>query len=397
MADRVLAHIELINDITPIKGADFIETAHVLGWQVIVRKDEELSIGNKIVYIEIDSRLPANAEWAQFLASRGFKVKTIKLRGQISQGLIFPMSILPIGDYQVGQDVSEVLGITKIKEDYVPPEVTPEQRMKSKRPDLFKKKWFKFCMQFVWFRKMAFKALFRNGPSNARKFPDKFEFVTKTDEVRIQNNPDLLKIKTPMVVTEKLEGTSTTFILERKYGHKYKFYVCSRHVCQISDQKKCWYDENVYWKMANKYNIRNKLATLMDLHPDWNYCAIQGETIGPGICHNIYELSDYDFYAYNFIDSWSGRYGSICAKNLLEGYGIKFVPILETHFMLPDTVDEMLAKADGESVIIPTMREGLVIRSADGKISFKAVSNAYLLKKAEWDDDDEEEENYVLE
>ena len=114
MAERVMAHIELINNITPIEGADNIEVAHVLGWQVVVRKAENYSVGNKIVYVEIDSRCPSTAEWAQFLAPRNYKVKTIKLRGQISQGLILPMSILPPGQYAVGQDVAKILGIEKI-------------------------------------------------------------------------------------------------------------------------------------------------------------------------------------------------------------------------------------------------------------------------------------------
>ena len=111
MSERIMAHVELINNITPIEGADNIEVAHVLGWQVVVRKAENYSVGNKIVYVEIDSRCPSDAEWAQFLAPRNYKVKTIKLRGQISQGLILPMSILPAGTYTVGQDVAKVLGI----------------------------------------------------------------------------------------------------------------------------------------------------------------------------------------------------------------------------------------------------------------------------------------------
>lgn len=380
MAERVMAHIELINNITPIEGADNIEVAHVLGWQVVVRKAENYSVGNKIIYVEIDSRCPSTAEWAQFLAPRNYRVKTIKLRGQISQGLILPISILPPGQYVVGQDVAKVLGIEKIQEDYVAPAVTPEQRMKSKRPDLFKKKWFKTMMRYAWFRKVAFKLMFRRAPKEGR-FPTQFEFVKKTDEIRVQSWPEVLEHKEPMIVSEKLEGSSSTFILERKYGKHYKFYVCSRNVCQTSEAKKCFYDENIYWIIANKYNIRDKLVCLMNSHPDWKYCAIQGETIGPKICGNIYELEDYDFYVFNFIDSQSGRYGSLAAKDLIENSGLKFVPILSGDYILPDSVEEMLEYADGTSTIFPTMREGLVIRSQQGDISFKAVSNKYLLKK----------------
>lgn len=380
MAERVMAHIELINNITPIEGADNIEVAHVLGWQVVVRKAENYSVGNKIVYVEIDSRCPSTAEWAQFLAPRNYRVKTIKLRGQISQGLILPMSILPPGQYVVGQDVAKILGIEKIQDDYVVPVVTPEQRMKSKRPDLFKKKWFKVMMKYEWFRKVAFKLMFCRAPKEGR-FPTQFEFVKKTDEIRVQSWPEVLEHKEPMIVSEKVEGSSSTFVLERKHGKRYKFYVCSRNVCQASEAKKCFYDENIYWIIANKYDIRNKLACLMNAHPDWKYCAIQGEIVGPKICGNIYGLEDYDLYVFNFIDSQKGRYGSLVAKDLMEGRGLKFVPILSTNYILPDTVEEMLEYADGTSVISTTMREGLVIRSQQGDISFKAVSNKYLLKK----------------
>lgn len=381
MSERVMAHIELINNITPIEGADNIEVAHVLGWQIVVRKAENYSVGNKIIYVEIDSRCPSTAEWAQFLAPRNYRVKTIKLRGQISQGLILPMSILPPGQYVVGQDVAKVLGIEKIQDDYVAPTVTPEQRMKSKRPDLFKKKWFKTMMKYEWFRKAAFKLMFRRAPKEGR-FPTQFEFVKKTDEIRVQSWPEVLEHKEPMIVSEKLEGSSGTFILERKHGKHYKFYVCSRNVCQTSEAKKCFYDENIYWIIANKYDIRDKLARLMNTHPDWKYCAVQGEIIGPKICGNIYELKDYDFYVFNFIDSQSGRYGSLAAKDLIENNGLKFVPIFSSDYILPNSVEEMLEYADGTSTIFPTMREGLVIRSQQGDISFKAVSNKYLLKKS---------------
>ncbi len=381
MADRVMAHVELINKITPIEGADNIEVAHVLGWQVVVRKAENHHIGNKIVYIEIDSRCPANAEWAQFLAPRNYKVKSIKLRGQISQGLIMPMSILPVGEYEVGQDVAKILGIEKIQDDYVVPTVSPEQRMRSKRPDLFKKKWFKHFMRYAWFREVAFKWMFRKAP-HEDKFPTQFEFVKKTDEIRVQSWPEVLENKNPMIITEKLEGSSATYILERLSKKKFKFYVCSRNVCQTTEKHECYYDENIYWIIAKKYDIQNKLSEMLQVRPNWKYIAIQGEIIGPKICGNIYSLEDYDFYVFNFISPDNGRYGSVEAREIVRSYGFKFVPILDTCYTLPNTVDEMLAYAEAQSVISPTDREGVVIRSRDGSVSFKAVSNRYLLKKA---------------
>lgn len=382
MSERIMAHIELINAITPIEGADNIELAHILGWQVVVRKSENYQVGDKIIYVEIDSRCPADAEWAQFLAPRHYKVKTIKLRGQLSQGLILPLSTLPKGEYEVGQDVAKILKIEKIQDDYVPPVITIEQRMKSKNPALFKKKWFQFGLRhFPWFKKLAFKWLFRNSPKET-KFPTQFQFISKTDETRIQNCPALLTCKEPMIVTEKLEGSSGTYILEQVGHNKYKFYVCSRNVCQVSAKKQCYYEDNIYWIIANKYDIKNKMIAMLKQHPEWAYVCLQGEIIGPKICGNIYQLDDYDFYVFNFIASDWGRRGSREARDIVAAYGLKFVPILKTNYILPDTVDEMLTYAEGLSTLRTTDREGVVIRSRDGTTSFKAVSNRYLLRKA---------------
>lgn len=377
---RALAHIEQIKELAPIEGADKIVVATVLGWKVVVPKDQ-FEVGDKVVYIEIDSRCPKDAEWAQFLEPRGYKVKTIKLRGQISQGLIQPLSILPAKDYKIGQNVTDILKIEKIQDDYSVPEVSIEQRIKSKRPNLFKKKWFKYMLRFNWFKKLAFKIIFRKTPKQDA-FPTKFEYISKTDETRIQNAPEYLLDKTPMIVTEKLEGTSATYILERLKFNRFKFYVCSRNICQTTEAHKCFYDENVYWLIANKLNIKAALEKYLRENKNLKYVCLQGEITGTGICGNIYQLDGYDFHVFNFIDNKVGRYGSLEAKELVKSkFDLKFVPILDSEYILPDTVEEMLDYADGASTIRSTMREGVVIRSKDGKTSFKAVSNKYLLKK----------------
>jgi len=104
--ERSLAHIEEIVSLTPIEGADRIETAMILGWYVVVKKGE-FSVGDKVVYIEVDSMLP-ETEWSEFMRERKFRVKTIKLRKQISEGIVFPLSILPKKGYRTGQDVTEI-------------------------------------------------------------------------------------------------------------------------------------------------------------------------------------------------------------------------------------------------------------------------------------------------
>ena len=111
MSERALAHVEKIIDIQPIPGADKIEVATVLGWKVVIAKADNFQIGDKVVYIEIDSKVPERPEF-EFLRDRKFRVRTIRLRGQYSQGLIVPMSILGNKDYEVGIDVTKELGIT---------------------------------------------------------------------------------------------------------------------------------------------------------------------------------------------------------------------------------------------------------------------------------------------
>ena len=115
---RKLVSIQEIKDIKPIENADKIEVVKVLGWNVVVKKDE-FKIGDKIVYAEIDSLFPEKEEF-EFLRDRHFRIRTIRLRGQVSQGICFPMDILPEGNYEIGDDVTKILGVTKYEPLYQP-------------------------------------------------------------------------------------------------------------------------------------------------------------------------------------------------------------------------------------------------------------------------------------
>ena len=112
MIERKLASIQEIKEINPIPNADAIEVATILGWKVVIKKADNFKVGDKVVYFEVDSKLPAKPEY-EFLANYGYRVKTQKFRGQVSQGLVLPMSILPDGVYNVGDDVSKLLGVEK--------------------------------------------------------------------------------------------------------------------------------------------------------------------------------------------------------------------------------------------------------------------------------------------
>lgn len=187
--------------------------------------------------------------------------------------------------------------------------------------------------------------------------------------------PDVLKCKEPVVISEKVDGSSLSALLIKTktwFGKtKYEFILCSRNL-------RLWTpDGSYYWEMAKKYNLEEKLKEMIG---DNEWVAIQGEVYGPSIQKNPYKLNSRELRIFNLIYP-SGRLGSVEAKEICEKHGLMFVPILDENFVLPDTVEEMLKYATAKSVINPNvMREGVVVRSKDGKRSFKVVSPEYLLK-----------------
>lgn len=391
---RKLASIQKIEKLEPISGKDRIVLATVEGWQVIVQKDQFIP-GEKCVYIEIDSVLPKDNENFKFLEQRGYRIKTLKMGGVYSQGICFPLSILPQRErgYDIGDDVTEILGIKHY--DEYKDELALQKQLDSNRTESkeLKKKIMKFMFSHKRTRPLALK-LFTNATKRERAgFPD---FVSKTDETRIQNMPQILERKDiKYSITEKLDGSSCTYALKRNKGfmslfHPFEFYVCSRNI-RVFDKN------TFYWQMAKKYDIENVLKNIID-HREW--IAIQGECIGEGIQGNMYKMHEKDLYVFNVrIPDWKDEdfqviMDSLEAKALVEAHGMKFVPILETDYVLPDTVNEMISYASGKSVINPeVMREGLVLRNSKHEISFKAVSNDYLMLKQKAEEKEEAEAN----
>lgn len=371
---RALAYIVKIDEILPIENADKIEVARVGGWKVVVLKNE-YKVGDFAVYIEVDSRVPSDREEFAFLADRKYKVKTIKLRGQVSQGLLMPISILPKGEYEIGTDVTEVLGIKKIEEEKGHAPESDEIRLKHYHKNLTKKKWFKKMMKYEWFRKFAFKVLIPK--KKKRNFPT---WVTKSDSERIQNMTWILKDKSKFYVSEKIDGSSTTFTVYKDKG-RLKFMVCSRNVVQDSPNKECFYKDlgNVYWEMAIKYNIEEKMKKIFKEVGAKEHITIQGETYGEGIQKNKYNLKGRDLAVFNFYVD--GEYlNPRDMRKLMEKYEIPLVPFVSFDYVLPDTFDELMDFSTGKSQLYDTLREGYVFKSFDGKINFKCVSNEFLLK-----------------
>jgi RNA ligase (TIGR02306 family) len=337
--ERKLSSIRRISDIQEIPGADMIELAIVDGWKVVVAKNVGHKINDLVVYCEIDSFLPIREEF-EFLRKssfkkmgdqEGFRLKSIRLRNQISQGLILPMSVLynnsdlsTFDELTVGDDVTSILGILK----YEPP--IPAE-LAGKVKGLF--------------------------PS----------FIRKTDEERIQNltsEYDEMK-KHTYYVTEKLDGSSATF-----YINNGEFGVCSRNLELLETEG------NTFWKVARELDLENKLKEYgVNL-------SIQGELIGESVQGNPYKIKGQTVRFFNLFDIDLQEYHSLSMfQSLMTDLGLETVPVLNTHFHLPDTIDELLLIADGKSELNANFdREGIVIRSLDRKISFKVISNKFLLK-----------------
>jgi hypothetical protein len=357
---RKLASIQTILALDPIEGADKIEKATIMGWQVVVKKGE-FEVGQKVVYIEIDSIVPDRAEF-EFLRDRKFRVRTIKLRKQVSQGLALPVSILPNGSkFDVDDDVTDLLGVKKYDPQADAEAKLVEAKLQKSSPIV------RFLSRFAIFRKLFFK-------SKKGSFPS---FISKTDETRIQNIPSILQKEkdTEFIVTEKLDGQSATYFLIRGkkplFGKQnYDFGVCSRNLLLPIE------DNSSYWTIAKQLNIKE---VLMELIGDNQFIALQGEILGEGIQGNKYKVKGYDFYAFN-LKYPNRKLDSVTAMVMLLQHNIKFVPILDTHFKLKDTVAEMVEFAKGKSTLLPILREGVVIRNYDKDISFKSINPDFLLK-----------------
>ena len=385
MAERALAHIEKIEWIKPIEGADNIELIGVLGW-VCIAKKQEFKVGDKAVYIEIDSKCPENDERFSFLAAKHYKVKTMKL-GKfkvISQGLALPIELFPeFADKEIGSDVTDDLKITyssvediKRKSNKVDPDAKYKS-MAARHSALFKKPVIRKLMNYKWGKIILFFFFGSKKKDSPRKFP---EWIVKTDETRIENAPFYLQSDKPWIKTEKLDGTSCTYAVDRvkKGKDKFEYIVCSRNVRQADRNQECYHGSNIYWELSDKYDIENKLKQFANKYA-YNRVVLQGEGVG-NVQGNPYKLKENDLYVFNLVIDGL-RIGTVEMANFCKEYGFKNVPIIDTEYYLPKEMEEMKLEADGFSAINPKVkREGFVYRSIDGQQSFKNVSREYLLK-----------------
>jgi RNA ligase (TIGR02306 family) len=327
---RKLASIQKILNLEPIKDADAIEKATVLGWQLVVKKGE-FQIGDFCVYCEIDSVMPERPEF-EFLKPRKMRIKTVRLRGQISQGICFPLSILPVDlIIDEGLDVTDILGVIKYEEP-IPEFLT---------------------------------GLKKGG------FPS---FIPKTDETRVQVLQDVLNVFKGEVcyVSEKIDGSSVTYFI-----NKDEFGVCSRNM------ELCENAGNSFWQVAKDLDIENKLRSL-----NGNF-AIQGELTGEGIQSNRLNLKGKTVKIFNLYDIDNSRYLDFEQfTNTINKIGLQTVPIIESDYILSDNIEDIIKKSVRRSMLNDKIwAEGIVIRPliertdvTIGRLSIKAVNPEYLLK-----------------
>lgn len=350
MTNRKMATIRRIDGINEIPNADAIEVATVGGWKVVTRKGE-YKAGDLAVYCEIDSFIPTAI--APFLTKpdqypkvfngmTGERLKTVRLRKTLSQGLLLPLSVLavktPTGDYLgdweqfEGHDVSERLGIAKY-EAPIPACLAGEV---------------------------------------LGMFPG---YIPKTDQERIQNLglelAEWARLGYTFEVTEKLDGTSmTAFMVDGVFN------ICSRNLMLKPNA------DNTMFKVALKQNLEAKLAQT------GRNLALQGELIGNGIQGNKYKFTDQGFYVFDIYDIDAKRYLSPKERKVfVSEWNIAHVPVFQSDECLASlTIDDLLKHAEGKSVmgdITGPEREGLVYKANEAEVSFKCISNTFLLKNGE--------------
>ena len=339
--DRKLASIQKITEILPIEGADKIVCVKILGWQCVALKTE-FSVNDKCVFFEIDSVLPI-ASWNDHLRkepNKPLRIRSIRLKNQLSQGLALPLSILPQGEYEAGQDVTSLVGVEKY-EPVVPAHLSGMVK--------------------------------GNFPS----------FLHKTDEVRLQSEPNVLvetsNKRLVLIGTLKMDGTSFT-----AYRRDDEFGVCSRNL-NLKET-----EDNAHWKMARKLKLEEILRS-----EERNLC-IQGEMVGPSIQANRLGLKEIDLYLFNLYDIDSGKY---LDREDLIGFGkkhnIKIVDAVHSlqlgNDFVPNSVDYFLSIANELNYNNGTPAEGIVWRPSvetysdvlKGRLSFKTISNRFLEKYKE--------------
>jgi len=331
---RSLVTIQRVKSISPIPDSDFLELAHVMGWQCVIKKGE-FKEGDFGVYYEVDSFLPIDERYEFLRASsyrnnidngEGFRIRTMKMRGQLSQGLLLPLEKFPeLKDLAEGTDVTEKLNVKKW---YIPETANAGGTIIGERP----------------------------------------YGIPASDEIRIQSALELLdELKgKPYYITTKMDGTSgIVYYIDGKIG------CCSRNK-EIKDE-----EDALYWLPVYKYGLKEKFAKI------GKNLVLTGEIIGPGIQKNKLRLAEIEWNVFDVKDADANRYLSYDdAVTMCEKLGLKTVPLEERGEIFDYSMETLLEKAKGK---YPSGldKEGIVVRytASPKAISFKVLNNDFLLKE----------------
>ncbi len=348
--ERKLASLQRVLEIQPIENADAIELVRINGWQCVTKKGE-FRVGDLGVFLEIDAIPPDTVEF-RFLwqpkpkpdaegsplplppqpspRPENFRIRTMKLRGVLSQGLLMPLAPFSLGDVREGDDVTERLQVGK----YEPPPPTDMGDRRGSFPPL----------------------------------------VPRTDEMRVQSAPQVLDELRgrPYVITLKYDGTSATFCIDPRDG---EFHVCGRSMSIKPG-------DNIYWRVARKHNLEAALRQRPNL-------AIQGEVVGPGIQKNRLGLKETSLFAFSVFDISAARFlDHDDARAVFAEIGVPAVTVIEEGDSFQHTQETLLALAEGKYPGTNNEREGVVVRprrelispTLNGRLSFKVISNRFLLR-----------------
>jgi len=331
---RSLVTIQKVKSITQIPDSDFLELAHIMGWQCVAKKGE-FKEGDLGIYFEVDSFLPVDERYEFLRASsfrdnvdngQGFRIKTMKMRGQLSQGLLLPLDKFPeLTGCEEGTDVTEKLNVKKW---YIPETANAGGTIIGERP----------------------------------------YGIPASDEIRIQSALELLEQLNgkPYYITTKMDGTSgIVYYIDGKIG------CCSRNK-EIKDEQ-----DALYWIPVYKYGLKEKLAKL------GKNVVLTGEICGPGIQRNKLRLAEIEWYVFDVKDGESNRYMAYDdAVKFCAELGLQTVPLEERGEAFASSLETLLEKARGK---YPSGldKEGIVVRDSHSPkaVSFKVLNNDALLKE----------------
>jgi hypothetical protein len=379
--ERELAYIVKVSETNELPGYDSVHSVRVLGWQCVASKD--VKEGDLAVYFEIDSLLPKDDQRFAFMEKRKFIVKTIKICKTVSQGLVLPLSKFPeLKNCKEGDFVTDKLHVEKYDPDSVQEnkpkrKVNDFQRAMDRHKKFFKNPIVKYLMKYKPVRWLLAKVFVHKKDKDKCKWP---EWLPKTGSERIQNLTHLFGCNDKYIITEKVDGCSTSFILNEKD----KYMVGSHNVIKNPDKDSDggnYYKCNVWAESGFKYNIESVLRDIKKSH-NLKTVAIQGETYGDGIQKRTYSLKDnnHDFVVFHI---WfDGKRLPIKEMiKICEDRNLQHVHVYDYEYKIPSSIEEIIDYVDScKSAIDGGDIEGFVFYSQDGQNNFKCVSPNFLLK-----------------